>query len=367
MKFLLSTIFVLSLNTFSYPQLEWFRPLITEPDFFLPEYSITPCVYENTIIAPGKKKLYAITLNDGKKIWTLALSAEIGAQPAIFQNNLLISTLDGKVYIINPENGKIKKEVTIINSSITSSFVFYQNLAIFKTNFDEVIALNLETGNVSWSYRRKTRSEIKINLLSSPILHENVVYSGFLDGALVALDAETGTEKWSIKLNEAKKFEGIYAGPVIYKGNVIVPKYDRGLYLISLSERKLIWAREDDGYQWCKVYEDSLLCATISGNLMKINPVSGNSFWRINFLKQVPSFPVKKLLTIAEPAFKDNMLYLSSDRFIFGIDMKKEKIIWRFKPKGVLFRPGFSAPPVVTNSNLLVVSDSGVIYNFILK
>lgn len=367
-------IFTYNLFNFTQPQFNWFRPLYEETNFYKPLHSTSPVVYNEIIIAPGKNVLKGLNKHNGRLIWSREFSNEISSSPVLYSDRVFLSVIGGKIYTINPENGAIIKEVTIINSSIISDFVFVENKAIFKTDKDELIAIDINSGEILWSYRRKNISEFTINLFSAPLIHNDIVYAGFSDGVLAGVNLTTGKEQWSLKLPPAKRFEGIYATPVVYKDTLIVPKYDSGLYSISIQDKKILWAKEDDGYLWCEIYDrevpisdrtsdDSLYCASISGKLLKINLHSGNSYWLTNFLNTRSLFKTK-LLSLSKPAISNNTMFLIASHELYAINLKDGKIVWKFRPTGVLFPVGVSSTPVVNGDTLVFVSNSGLLYNF---
>ncbi len=366
MKFF-SLILINSILNFLQPQFNWFRPLYEEMDFFQPLHSTSPVIYKEIIIAPGKNALTAFNLNNGRKLWSKELPDEIASSPVLYKDRIFLSTLGGKIYIINPENGQIIKEVTIINSCVISNFSFVENRAIFRTDKDELLAIDINSGEILWSYRRKKLSDFVINSFPATVIYNDIVYAGFSDGVLAGIDISTGKEQWSLKLPSAKRFEGIYASPVVYKDKLIVPKYDSGLYSISINEKKTVWTREDEGYLWCVIHDDYLYCAKISGKLLKINPYSGNSYWEIDLREASRSFFKKKLLTISEPEIMDNVMYVSAQKGIYGIELKDGGLVWQFKPAGILFPPGISAPPRISENRLIFVSNSGLLYSFFIE
>lgn len=336
-------------------------------DFFQPLHSTSPVIYKEIIIAPGKNALTAFNLNNGRKLWSKELPDEIASSPVLYKERIFLSTLGGKIYIVNPENSQIIKEVTIINSCLISDFAFIENRAIFRTDKDELIAIDINSGEILWSYRRKKLSDFVINSFPSPVIYNDIVYAGFSDGVLAGIDISTGKEQWSLKLPSAKRFEGIYASPVVFKDKLIVPKYDSGLYSISINDKKIVWAREDEGYLWCVINVDYLYCATISGKLFKVNPYSGNSYWTINLMSTSKSLFKKKLLTISKPEITENVMYVSAQNGIYAIELEDGGIVWQFKPAGVLFPPGISSPPIISDKRLIFVSNSGLLYNFLIE
>jgi len=365
LKLLVTSILTTISLVIAHPGFDWSKRLYFQDKFFLPIHTPGIAVYNDIVIAPARDMLFGLRKIDGKKIWGIKLFGDIANTPDVYQDRIILSTLSGKIYIIKPENGVILNEVTLVNSSITSNFSFYKNYGYCRTNNEEVVAIDLDKGSVQWIFKKKNIQDLRISGLSAPAVKENVVITGFSDGSVSGINAIDGKEEWNIKLPSAKRFEGIYASPVIIKDRIIIPKYDSGLY--SIYNNAINWARSDDGFLWCSNYMDELLCATITGKILKINPYSGNSYWVIDIVKYLPRFPEKKLLALSTPAISQDVMYISTGYGVLGIELNTQRVIWGYKSPGVLFSPGVTAPVVIDSNRLFIINNTGILYSFILR
>lgn len=362
----IATGIIASVFLFTTPQFNWFKGLNTRDAIFSVNKS-SPLIYNSIIIVPSNDILYGFRVSDGKKLWQTKLNGMIEFFPAVYKDKVYVASEAGYIYIIDYKNGNIIKEITIKNLSITSDFVFGENALFFRTINEELIALNPDEGVILWNYKRKDASRIKIDSVPAPILVGNLVIAGFSDGTVSAVNSESGKEEWNIKLPPAKKFEGIYASPLFFNNTLIIPKYDSGLYAYDIEMKKILWAREEEGYQWCIEYKSNLVCATLSGKIMMLNPFSGNSFWFIDLLKLHRTFPKRKLLSISQPVLVNESLYLTADRRIYSINLSTGNLEWNFSPAGTLFPPGISSRPSVSDNCLAFLTNNGILYTFLLN
>ena len=91
---------------------------------------------------------------------------------------------------------------------------------------DELLALDVETGNRVWSFSTGAANEAFL-LTSSPAVADGRVVFGGLDGALYALDATSGKLLWKSQLGGR-----ISAGVLTASGSVYAGTSERRLYRV---------------------------------------------------------------------------------------------------------------------------------------
>jgi outer membrane protein assembly factor BamB len=101
----------------------------------------------------------------------------------------------------------------------------------------ELVALNLENGQVYWKY--STGSPIGE---SSPAWSDNSVYIGDLGGVLHAVNARDGRVRWTFKTGSEIK-----SSPVVVGDRVLIGSYDQHLYCLSTSNGAVLWKVKTGG------------------------------------------------------------------------------------------------------------------------
>ena len=124
-----------------------------------------------------------------KQNWAFQGDGEIYSSPALKNNKLVFSTLNGFVYAITTGGKEIWKYST--HSRISSSALITQDqVVLFGAKNGKLYAVDLETGERIWSYRT-TQDPIKINLDSSPAMDSSgFIYVGSYSGTLYKIPFE---------------------------------------------------------------------------------------------------------------------------------------------------------------------------------
>jgi len=363
MKYFIILNLLVNISTFPTLEFQWYKS-IYKTDSFQSKHTASPLIEDSHIyITDNTGRLYALNLNTGKRVWKSEVGGEVLVQPAINNNRIYLSTTAGKLVCIDSGTGRVLWDYLIINTSLISRPAFLKTSAIVATYSGEIYAFDESDGKLLWQYKRKNSNPLMIHAVADPVIHNSIVYAGFPDGYIIGINPSNGKEIWSLKLPLADKFEGIYAAAVAEKDVLFIPKYEGGLYAVSIPDKKIIWQRNDDGYLWCNKYNEYLYAATLSGKLIKINPNSGSSPWFLD-LKKFQSFPIPRLLSVSEPAEHKSLLFVSAENGIYAIDSDTGKTVWQFKPSGTFFPAGISSAPQIHGDSVIFISDTGTLYKF---
>jgi outer membrane protein assembly factor BamB len=185
----------------------------------------------NVYLASMDKKLYAIQLKDGAKIWEMDMGAVAMVAPVLSEDGSLvyISTLSNKI-----------------------------------------LAVNTASGSKAWEY------ETTDTVWSQPFLQEGKLYFGDNAGFVTSLDAVKGTKVWSADMGSPV----ISGGAVLSSGLVFATE---GGDLISISpDGSKQWTRTIEGqiYSNLVVNNDQVLVALTKGSQLLICfDANGNQVW----------------------------------------------------------------------------------------
>ena len=124
--------------------------------------------------------------------------------------------------------------------SIDSSAAIADGTVYVGTYTGELIALDLDTGELKWRYRASERMGIGE---SSPAVGHGLVFVGDLAGVLHAVDVETGEEVWTYATQGEIK-----SSPVLSGDRVLIGSYDGYLYGLEVATGELAWQVETQNY-----------------------------------------------------------------------------------------------------------------------
>lgn len=175
-------------------------------------------------------------------------------------------------------------------------------------------------------------------VISSPVIIDNVVYVGSCDHNLYAINAVTGAIKWKYKTEGS-----INSTPLIANGKVLFLSYDGFFYALHKSDGKLAWKFETEGesvfnvkdyfngsfepdfwdfYLSSAIEKDGLIYFGSSDtNVYALNSTSGKKVWSYKTGASVHS----------SPALFENTLVIGSwDSTIYGLDANTGKENWSY-------------------------------------
>ncbi len=154
--------------------------------------------------------LYANDSKTGKKLWQLS-DGELrhrASSPSFYDNKLYTISYNS-LYIIDPKAGKvIQKKSLPYSLDVTSTPLLTDTHIIFGTATEGLVALDKNTLEEKWKYRTDEALIITAPYVrrpaamieSSPVLVNNTVFIGGLDGTLHALDSRSGKLQWKAAL-----------------------------------------------------------------------------------------------------------------------------------------------------------------------
>ena len=156
----------------------------------------SPVYFEGLIFANfSNGRLAAIRATDGIQLWEKPISTIKGTteleklmdsdSPAIAFNDIVFAAnYNGSLTRFNIRGGE---KVFSVDLSTSKPFILYKDKIIAVTNDDEIIAFDAINGAEIWK-----KSNFKFRRLTSPIIYENYLYFGDVEGYLHKVNPETG-------------------------------------------------------------------------------------------------------------------------------------------------------------------------------
>ncbi len=156
----------------------------------------SPVYFEGLIFANfSNGRLAAIRATDGIQLWEKPISTIKGTteleklmdsdSPAIAFNDIVFAAnYNGSLTRFNIRGGE---KVFSVDLSTSKPFILYKDKIIAVTSDDEIIAFDAINGSELWK-----NSNFKFRRLTSPIIYENYLYFGDVEGYLHKVNPETG-------------------------------------------------------------------------------------------------------------------------------------------------------------------------------
>jgi len=189
-----------------------------------------------------------------------------------------------------------------------------------------LVALDAGTGRQIWSLKRE-RGHI-----SDPSISGNLVYVGIGSRTIVGVNAKTGQEQWRfsapstakpVKGLRLKLFSGVYApSPVVANQLVVFGTLEGDIYAVDQATKALKWNFQADGsIGRIAVAKGVAYFGTSSGSAYSVDLTSGQERWKIN-------------AQVRWPVVADGSLYFSDKGSIYAVDAATGQTKWKAKARG---------------------------------
>ena len=202
--------------------------------------------------------------------------------------------------------------------NVISTPLVINDLVIAGNSIGAVDALSILNGKRKWSYRGSGP------VYSSPASEGNKIVFGSADGFVYCLNAENGYVLWKLKTGKA-----VLGNPLILNGKVYIGASDGKFRKISLKTGKEIWHFDNLGGAVTStpvLYKNKIIFGAWDTFLYALDTANGNLQWKWSNGSAIRNYSPAACI----PVVKDDVVYVvAPDRFITAIDGENGKTIWR--------------------------------------
>jgi outer membrane protein assembly factor BamB len=158
---------------------------------------------------------------------------EIWGTPVLADGKLLITSLDGGLYALDPMTGAViwhfeAKQGLVSRAIVTGDTVLVSGFG------STLYAVNLADGSQKWSFKASHW------IWGDAAVEDGVAYVGDFDGIVHAIDLSSGAEDWSLDL----KHDALRASPVVTNGTLVVSSDSDWLVGIDTATHAVVWQRD---------------------------------------------------------------------------------------------------------------------------
>ncbi|NSW78841.1 MAG: PQQ-binding-like beta-propeller repeat protein [Chthonomonadetes bacterium] len=324
-----------------------------------PQNPAAPAVVGNTVYYACRDRFYALEADSGRVIWRYPTDQPLDAQfrttPAVANGIIYVGATDGNLYALSATTGKYLWSFRA-QGAILSPPTVVDDVVYFGSADGRVYAINAKTGEPIWRGGFRTLDAVN----GAVAVADDVVYFISADQTLYAAAAATGLLLWRQRLTGT-----LYAlSPVVA---------DRNLYVVASNVLYVLQARS--GRQlWARTLPDDIVTEPVAGNGMLYVLTRDGRVWAFDNTGKLlwnTKEPVFTNQVLAPPTLAGNVLIIGTARGgIFALDASNGSILWKYllqSSSSTPERPTFTditAPPVVANGTLYIVSDDGSLTTF---
>ncbi len=209
---------------------------------FNAESEIDSCAnfYKDKVLFGSQdSKLYCLNAESGELVWKFAIDDQIRCTPTIVENRAFVAGCDGRLHVIDLDQGKEVGAVDIAQTGATAAAL--GNRVFCGTQ--QGIFFGVDWKRLETAWQKDSGSPIQ----SSPAIgttqtNRSVVIFGTQARKVLALDCDNGETVWEFTAHSK-----IDSSPVVVGPRVLVPGTDGRLYQLKVDDGTKIWEKQFAG------------------------------------------------------------------------------------------------------------------------
>lgn len=283
----------------------------------------------------------------GRPIWYRELGVAPIGMPLLTFDGAFVALADGRLVALDRFSGQVLWEQQL-RAQVLNQPVEQDGVLFVGTDHDSVHALDAETGDPLWVYRRSTPSRLTIRGGSGVSVEDGRVFAGFSDGTLVALDVDEGRLLWQtgIAPGSVERFPDVDASPVVAQGMVFATIFNDGVLAFEQESGKVRWRADARGAHSLTVEGDKLLVGGAE-RVRAFDLRTGGLEWSTSIGKT----------WVTRPVVAQKVAFFAGPEGLHMVDLSTGKPLSLFQPGS-----GFDTPPVTDGERLWLLSNLGTLF-----
>jgi outer membrane protein assembly factor BamB len=246
---------------------------------------------DRLIVSSGYGYIVALSTADGQELWKRTTESPVSGSPAILGGRAYVTTTNNELYALNVETGDVSWTDQAIAESArilaSPSPAVSDEILVAPYSSGELIAYIPANGRRLWTDTLTTVGRFTplsaINDISGrPAIREGIVYAASHSGVLAAIDSRTGARLWNILF-------GSRLGPVINGEHLFIIGTGGQLACINRVDGSVVWVRDLKEYRNEKKKQDRivwtgpliasnrLVVVSSEGEMLGLSPQTGET------------------------------------------------------------------------------------------
>lgn len=335
------------------------------------ESRLKPLIVDNTVYAASREGLVsAFELESGKRKWTFDLrreglrswlnrvadwwsdeNARIAGGVGYGYGKLYLGTENGEVFALSPETGELLWR-TEVKAEVLASPVAGDGLVIVATGAGTIVALHPDTGEQRWIFENE-QPPLTLRGVSEPVVEAGGVVYTSAAGRVGVLISERGYQAWEEQIASPKgstdlsRLVDVDARPLIAGGNVYSIAYNGELVALELRTGRQLWKRDYSSFRNMAVAGNVLYIVDSVGRIFAVDRRNGTEIWA--------QFGLHKHYLTGPAVYKDYLVIGDNKGHLHWLDRSTGDFVARQRVDS----SGFYTEAITTADYVLVQSRDG--------
>lgn len=199
----------------------------------------SPVIHDGILyVGHNQGYMKAYQLDNGKEIWSEYDDGAYHSKPVVYKDWVIYGNAKGRVFARHALTGKAEYIVDL-DASIETQGVVYKDRIVFHTRNHKIFCLDVNTGKILWSYKRSVPYLTTIQRASKPLIYKDKIFVGFADGQIGAFSLEEGVILWERRLSTGNKFVDVDSTPILFKSSILSGSINGDLVMLNPSSGQI--------------------------------------------------------------------------------------------------------------------------------
>lgn len=246
---------------------------------------LSPVVANQRIyVADIDGRIQALDATNGKRIWSTDADSRITGGPGFGENTVLVGTSEAEAISFSALDGEEQWRTTV-SSEILSAPQKAHNTVVVRTGDGKVFGLSGTTGKRLWIYDRTVPS-LTLRGTSDPVIDGEVVVAGFDGGRMAALEVRTGKLMWEAPVatargrSELERMVDIDSSPIIVDGVIYIATFQGHLSALQVETGRVLWDRDISSYAGFGADEKNIYLTDDKSHIWAFDRFTSTSAWK---------------------------------------------------------------------------------------
>lgn len=288
------------------------------------------------------------------------ISAGLGGDEDIW----LMASRDAYVIAVDGKK-RIEKWRTRVSSEVLARPILYQDSVIVRTIDGKIISLDRDNGKIRWQYQRAI-PDLTLRGSSEPVIVRGKIIAGLADGRLIALSPDDGKVIWDIALaipsgrSEIQRLVDIDGHVEIYGRVLYAASFQGRIAAIDINRGQFLWAKDFSTHTGVVVDEKTLYTSDENGHVWALDRYNGATIWKqekLAYRSLTRPTIVGDYIAVGDFEGYVHLLSRYDGRFVARYQLGQ------YDDLGWELASGIIVPPIARGEDrLIVVSRGGIVY-----
>ncbi len=314
-------------------------------------------------------ELNIISLKTGDFEQDIELDATISAGVGGNEDVWLVATRDAYVVAVDAKKRR-QRWRTRVPTEVLAKPVIYEDSVIIRTIDGKILSLDIDSGKIRWQYQRAI-PDLTLRGTSEPVIARGKIFVGLEDGRLIAISPDDGAVIWDVALSvptgrsEIQRLVDI-DGDVELLGRVLYAASFQGrVAAIDVDRGQFLWARDFSTHTGVLLDDKTLYSSDENGHIWALDRLNGATIWKqekLAYRKLTRPTIIGDYLAVGDFEGYVHLLSRYDGHFIARFQLGQ------YDDLGWEFATGIIVPPIVfRNDRLVVVTRGGILYALALR